>query len=506
MKKKIIALLMCVVMVVGILPVYAFAEETVVNTSSDGNWKYIVLEDGTISLTAYADDGPAVTAYMDPQRAYLGRDGAFYAYRDENGNIIEETPFNTRTVLTVPSEIDGYTVSTLGFNAFYRCNAIVKIILPDTIREIGCQAFYVCQNLEEIEIQPGVEVIGSAAFEGCEKLKTITLPDGVKEVGSFVFYSCNLLEEVNIPDSVEKFGTEVFFYCWQLKTVKIPSSLTEISDSMFAYSGIRYIDIPSNVKKIGKEAFYNCEKLSEVNLSEGLEEIGKEAFYTCDWLNYRDICIPKSVTKIDGLILSPDKYAYHNMNKPIIEVYKDSYGEAYAIENGYDYFVIDLEQFKIEIVDNEAIVESYIGLAEDIVIPDTYEGFSVTKVYNHAFSDSPNLKNLTVPASVTEFVGAEYDDIILGSTKRITVYGYLDSFIQRAAEASGYKFVYLDEVIGGDTDGDGEISISDYSIVKEILLENAVSYSNFCLVSADINNDGAVDAFDLFEIDKTINA
>ena len=41
MKKKIIALLMCAVMVVGILPVYAFAEDNMI-ISSDGLWKFQV--------------------------------------------------------------------------------------------------------------------------------------------------------------------------------------------------------------------------------------------------------------------------------------------------------------------------------------------------------------------------------------------------------------------------------------------------------------------------------
>jgi len=57
--------------------------------------------------------------------------------------------------------------------------------------------------------------------------------------------------------------------------------------------------------------------------------------------------------------------------------------------------------------------------------------------------------------------------------------------------------------VAGDIDSDGDVDLTDYEIIKAYISGESVTASK--LDNADMNNDGAVDAFDLFELDKLIN-
>ena len=43
------------------------------------------------------------------------------------------------------------------------------------------------------EIPRGIKIIGASAFYNCERLTSITVPDSVIEIGSYAFYKCDNL-------------------------------------------------------------------------------------------------------------------------------------------------------------------------------------------------------------------------------------------------------------------------------------------------------------------------
>ena len=134
--KRFISFLMSVVMMISItagLDLSAYA-----NTS--GVWKYEVLDNGTVSITGYSGN--------------------------ESDHTIE---------LTIPSTIDEYDVT-----------------------EIGCLAFYSCENLTSITIPNSVTSIGDRAFDGCYRLKSITIPNSVISIGDDAFGNCVSLKSITI--------------------------------------------------------------------------------------------------------------------------------------------------------------------------------------------------------------------------------------------------------------------------------------------------------------------
>lgn len=57
-------------------------------------------------------------------------------------------------------------------------------------------AFFKCENISLVNLPDGLEKIGSDAFSYCHGMKpVIFIPESVKEIDSFAFYSCSNLKE-----------------------------------------------------------------------------------------------------------------------------------------------------------------------------------------------------------------------------------------------------------------------------------------------------------------------
>ena len=88
-----------------------------------------------------------------------------------------------------------------------------------------------------------VEAIGEHAFYDCEELTNITLPEGLLRIEAFAFSNCNKLEDVTIPRTVTKLADDAFSGCNTFKHVVIPPSVTYIGDHTFFCEGVETITI-----------------------------------------------------------------------------------------------------------------------------------------------------------------------------------------------------------------------------------------------------------------------
>ena len=79
--------------------------------------------------------------------------------------------------------------------------AKVNLDLSETtgLTEIRDSAFYNCQNLQSITIPNGVTQIGDVAFFGCESLESIVIPEKVTQIGYSAFEDCKSLKNITIP-------------------------------------------------------------------------------------------------------------------------------------------------------------------------------------------------------------------------------------------------------------------------------------------------------------------
>ncbi len=254
--------------------------------------------------------------------------------------------------VVIPSTIDGYSVTGIGFQAFLDCETLTSVTLSDSITIIEEMAFGYCSNLTSISFGNNLNIIGDRIFESCISLKSAVIPASVSSIGQEPFFNCYSITEITvdenneyfcdldgvlftkdmetlihypvgsddteyvipsevkhigrcafykafnlssitIPDSVESIGFFAFFDCINLESVEIPSNLEIIDRSAFAYcTALTSVIIPSSVTSIGSRAFANCHSLADVTVPKTVTSIESDSFVDCSALNtiylYRD--------------------------------------------------------------------------------------------------------------------------------------------------------------------------------------------------------------------------
>ena len=58
------------------------------------------------------------------------------------------------------------------------------------VTSIGYKAFYRCEGLTSITIPNSVTSIGEYAFRNCSKLTSVTIPNSVTSIGEYAFFDC----------------------------------------------------------------------------------------------------------------------------------------------------------------------------------------------------------------------------------------------------------------------------------------------------------------------------
>ena len=179
------------------------------------------------------------------------------------GNCIIETSSGTLIAGCNNSVIpnDG-SVTSIGYCAFYGCESLTSITIPDSVTSIGEGAFAYCDSLTSITIPNSVTSIGVYVFNGCTSLTSITIGDSVTSIGEYAFAYCESLTSITIPDSVTSIGSGAFSDCDSLTSITIPDSVTSI----------------------GEDAFHNCDSLVSVTIGDSVTSIGWGAFDDCDSL------------------------------------------------------------------------------------------------------------------------------------------------------------------------------------------------------------------------------
>lgn len=83
-------------------------------------------------------------------------------------------------------------------NQTFEKSNLKQIAIPYSITSIGFRAFYFCKQLVQILIPPSVTLIEEYAFGCCQKLKQIKIPSSVTSIEENAFLSCYNLERINI--------------------------------------------------------------------------------------------------------------------------------------------------------------------------------------------------------------------------------------------------------------------------------------------------------------------
>ena len=208
-------------------------------------------------------------------------------------NSIGENAFK-ESGLTSVTFLEG--VEVINDGAFYGCNSLASVSLPEGLKRIGKGAFQ-GNNLVNITIPSSVTDIGEGAFSNSGSLVTFEFPDGITHLERNVLYGCSKLRNVSIPSNVTSIGNEAFLNCRSLNDIILPEGLTVVGESAFGTcESLKSVTIPGSVVSIGKSAFSYCTGLTDLIFQEGVDSIGEFAFHGCTKLS--NLTLPSSLTTI----------------------------------------------------------------------------------------------------------------------------------------------------------------------------------------------------------------
>ena len=187
-------------------------------------------------------------------------------------------------------------VTNVSNYALFFLPAATQVTLPESVTSIGRYGIAMCSKLTGLSIPKGVTGIGDFGLAG-NGLTAITLPDGLQSLGRGAFDSCASLTNTTLPAAITAVPGKCFADCTKLLNVKYAGTVTAIGDLAFeSCKALTAAPIPETVTAIGASAFTGCTALTDVTIPETVTEIGASAFTGCTALT--DVTIPAGVSTI----------------------------------------------------------------------------------------------------------------------------------------------------------------------------------------------------------------
>ena len=187
-------------------------------------------------------------------------------------------------------------VTNVSDYALFFLPAATQVTLPDSVTSIGRYGIAMCSKLTGLSIPKGVTGIGDFGLAG-NGLTAITLPDGLQSLGRGAFDSCASLTNTTLPAAITAVPGKCFADCTKLLNVKYAGTVTAIGDLAFeSCKALTAAPIPETVTEIGASTFTGCTALTDVTIPAGVSTIPEDCFRGCTALT--DIDLPGTVTSV----------------------------------------------------------------------------------------------------------------------------------------------------------------------------------------------------------------
>ena len=341
-----------------------------------------------------------------------------FVYNISN-NQITITGYNgTSSQISIPSTINGYSVTTIGSRAFEDNTNISNVTIPGSVKVIGAFAFEDCTNLQYVNINSGVQQIKECAFRRCKKITSITLPSTIQNLEQLIFYGCESLTSVKINSTYLKtIPRSMFQTCYGLTSISIPYTIESIEPTAFSWcTSLKTVNIPSNSRltTIGWEAFAHCGKLNNIFIPDSVNYMGNDLFFQCTSLSNININPTNRYMQSSTFKYTP----YYTNNYTVTKHPNYNLGPAKLCTGKQLVFTIFLEdnQTKFSSADKTAKRE----LVSDATNKISIEAGKYGKSVNFVTSNSNSLLEVTKTVQNSELTN------ILNGTSSTYIFSLLD--------------------------------------------------------------------------------
>ena len=345
----------------------------------------------------------------------------------------------------IPSTVvnDGvtYRVTRIGNRAFYNCDDMTLVDIPEGITTIGENAFAYSSNLQNVELPNSLVSIERYGFYGCTAFTTFHVPRNLAKFGDraligcskIKFFSCSAMSQhfkavdgvlyskdmtelyyyplasgettFDVPSPVTRIHEYCFCGCQTLTQVNFPETLRWIDMNIFRdCKGIETAYIPDGVTHMGVTVFGGCSNLTSVHLPAGLDSLQNSTFMQCEKLT--EVVIPRNVKFIGTFVFyqSGVRTVTFEEGSCLETIDRDAFDECYYLKS------LDMPN-TVKTIGNQAFYRcdslksihmseglTSLGLSAFCYCPSLTEGYipgGVTSVHN-AFSRCTGLKRLQI--------------------------------------------------------------------------------------------------------------
>ena len=256
----------------------------------------------------------------------------------------------------------------------------------------------------------------------------------VTYIDSSAFSGKDNIKEVVFSETVTSVDKYAFMNCVSLESVTIPANVVDFGDRVFAgCTSLKTVELLSDITKMPTNMFSGCSSLTDLTINPKIGEFSYGCFNGCSSLT--DLSFVSG-----GAVIG--NYAFNSTG------------------------------------------------AESVVLSD-----SLIAIPDYAFTNCPNLKYVTIPASVIFIQPNAFD------FSNITIRCYYDSMAYIFAAENEIPYELLDGLLLGDTDGDGDITSLDVTMIQryEALMDVPTTLLQY---PADVDEDGEVTIADATYIQR----
>lgn len=187
-------------------------------------------------------------------------------------------------------------VTNVSNYALFFLPAATQITLPESVTSIGRYGIALCSKLNGISLPRAVTAIGDFGLAG-NSFTAVSLPDGLQALGRGAFDACASLSGMTLPAAITAVPDKCFNDCTKLLTVDYKGEVTAIGERAFeGCKSLTKAPIPAAVTALGNSAFNGCIALTDVTLPGGVTAVPDACFQDCTAL--ADMKIPGTVTSV----------------------------------------------------------------------------------------------------------------------------------------------------------------------------------------------------------------
>lgn len=319
---------------------------------------------------------------------------------------IGEEAFKSSSLIHVVFGNNSYRI---GSKAFENCKSLITLENLKNATSIGSYAFGDCIQLTSVNLQKTIGV-GDYAFYRCSNLTNIEALDSVFTIGEYAFHSCKKLQAITFPYKLTSIGKFAFYNCESLSAVIIPDCVTSIGDYAFiGCTGIRTLVIPNNVHTIGEQAFSGCSMYS-VNIPQKLGVLESRTFSNCRNLEY--IEIPSGIYHLGKQVFNGCTNLTSiiwNAKNATVNTTGDNKSLVYSPFNNIEEQITSIT-FGEEVRTIPNSLCSRMKNINNVVIPD-----SVKTIENSAFAGCNNLTHITIGSGIENIGSNAFGTVYMGS-------------------------------------------------------------------------------------------